>query len=383
MRFARLLLLVPPLLVLAACETTNIAPAGNADARLEDDERRMWARCDEEEAILDKSGFVARVPELDAYLNKVLAGLHTEPLPEGATFRVHVLIDPTLNAFAMPNGAVYIHTGMLARLENEAQLATLLAHETTHTTHRHGLREFRNLKNKSAFAAAFDVGTMGVGGILGAIGAASAVSGYSRDLEREADVNGFRLMVAAGYDPRESSKLFRFLLDESKRSKIRQPFFFGSHPRLEERIASFEELVSKLPADERKGRLGREEFEARQPDILLLNARAAEQAGDLDFAAGCARHHLQLRPGDSNGLLVLADVERIRGNDDEALRLYSQATESAPENADGFRGRGLMLLKREDFSGAAKAFRRCLELAPAATDRSHVEYLLQQCESKN
>ena len=54
--------------------------------------------------------------------------------------KIVVIKDPYLNAFAFPNGVIYIHTGMLARMDNEAQLAALLAHEMSHCIHRHTLR---------------------------------------------------------------------------------------------------------------------------------------------------------------------------------------------------------------------------------------------------
>jgi peptidoglycan/xylan/chitin deacetylase (PgdA/CDA1 family) len=53
--------------------------------------------------------------------------------------------------FAFPNGVIYIHTGILARMDNEAQLATLLAHEMTHATHRHLVKQFRDIKIKQLF----------------------------------------------------------------------------------------------------------------------------------------------------------------------------------------------------------------------------------------
>src|SRR2546426_7325972 len=56
--------------------------------------------------------------------------------------------DPTLNAFAMPNGRIYVHSGLLSRLDNEAQLATILGHEMTHVTSRHALRFTRDATNK-------------------------------------------------------------------------------------------------------------------------------------------------------------------------------------------------------------------------------------------
>ena len=59
---------------------------------------------------------------------------------------------PQLNAFALPNGRIYINQGLLARFQNEAQLATVMAHEGTHFTNRHGYQNTESLKDNSAFA---------------------------------------------------------------------------------------------------------------------------------------------------------------------------------------------------------------------------------------
>ncbi|MDQ5980896.1 MAG: beta-barrel assembly-enhancing protease, partial [Verrucomicrobiota bacterium] len=127
---------VAGLLACAGCESTNVAPLTGEATVLAGDEQRLWQRAREESATLDRSGLVVNDPALDDYLNGVLARLYRDPLPRGARLHLRVLTDPTLNAFALPDGALYIHTGMLARLENEAQFATVLAHELTHTTHR-------------------------------------------------------------------------------------------------------------------------------------------------------------------------------------------------------------------------------------------------------
>jgi predicted Zn-dependent protease len=238
-------------LLLSGCQSTDIGPnlgAGATQVRLTDDEQRLWSRSREEETTLDQSGFRPDLPAGEAYLTGVIRSLHPDVLPDGSQLRVKILVDPTLNAFALPDGTIYIHTGMLARIRNEAQLATVLGHELTHTTHRHAVKNYRNVKNQSAFYATFTVGTGGVGGLLGLVGAYAAVSGYSQDLEREADQEGFALLRGHGYDVRESPKVFRQLLADTTRTKVKQPYFFGSHPRLEERIANFEALIAVQPA---------------------------------------------------------------------------------------------------------------------------------------
>jgi beta-barrel assembly-enhancing protease len=379
---------LPPFLAAAAllggCQSTSVAPSTGADFKLEEDERRIWARVGEEESSLQRSGFVATIPEVEQYLDRVVAGLYREPIGDGR-LHVRVVADPTLNAFALPNGALFIHTGMLARLDNEAQLAAVLAHELTHAVHRHGLRSYRSMKNHTAFASSILVGTGGsLVGLLGAMGTLSSAAGYSQSLEHEADENGFRLVVAAGYAPRESVQVFRVLLEESKRSKIKNPFFFSSHPRLTERIDHFEKLYAALPPErQRQGKNGEEEFAAVLPAILNLNAQAALHAGDLDFARDSAMRCRQLQPGNATAAYFLAEVHRRRpGESDQAsaLLLYREAVERDPNFVEAHRGIGLQLLRARELEAAAKAFRRYLELKPKAEDRVHIENFIQQCE---
>ncbi len=373
------------LVLLSGCETTNVAPAHQEGMSLDRDEARLWARVAEERDALDRSGFVAVWPEVESYLDRVLAGLHPGPLPGEGRFKVKVLIDPTLNAFSLPDGVIYLHTGMLARLDNEAQLAAVLSHELTHATRRHGLKSYRNIKNESAFYATLTIGTGGIGGLLGLIGVNASISGYSQDLEREADAEGFQLLLSAGYDPRESPKVFRKLLEESKRSKIKQPFFFGSHPRLEERSASYEALIEKVPADRRAGRLGTTELEAVLPPVLVANAEAALRAGDFDSARTCAERALQLRPDDPFASYHLAEVFRKRGEKgdlDAALKRYRALAAAHPDFPEAQRGLGLVLLKTSDQAGAAAAFARYLVLRPGADDRAYIESFIQQCQNK-
>lgn len=372
--------------LLASGAFAQSPPLKFSDLSLEKDERQLWRRVEEECATLDTSGFIAPWPAVEAYVNQVINRLHPAPLPSGARLHVQVLVDPTLNAFALPNGAIYIHTGMLARLENEAQLAAVLAHELTHASHRHGIKSYRSLKTHTAVFASLTVGTGGIGGLLGIWGVMASISGYSRDLEREADAGGFQLLVDAGYDPREAPKVFRQLLAESKRSKIKEPFFFGSHPKLNERIASFDQLVAALPAPRRTGLTSAEAYAAILPPVLVANAEAALRAGDFDFAQHCAEHALQLRADDPQAGYQLAEVYRKRNADGDAARAlarYRQLADVAPDFPEAQRGLGLVLMKSGDGPAAATAFERYLALRPAAGDRAYIESFLQQCRPKN
>jgi predicted Zn-dependent protease len=210
--------------------------------QLEDDERRLWSRAREEEGRWEKSGLLYSDPSLTEYVN----GIAQRVLPAaarlpGLSIRVHIMQHPLLNAFALPHGSIYIHTGLLARMENEAQLATLLAHEMTHVTHRHAVKCWRSLQNKTAFMATLQVTLAGIpfanlAALLGSVGTLASVYGYGRDLEGQADIEGFKALVQAHYDPKEAARLFVHLQRSVAEEKKPEPFFFGTHPQLQERI---------------------------------------------------------------------------------------------------------------------------------------------------
>ena len=112
-------------------------------------DNNLQAEADAVDAQYEKRGLVLHDPDLPAYIdsigNRVLGD---RPVPEKVTYRFMVLRDPMVNAFALPNGSVYITTGLLALLENEAQLAGVLGHETAHVYERHPYLENRSIRKK-------------------------------------------------------------------------------------------------------------------------------------------------------------------------------------------------------------------------------------------
>ena len=136
-----------------------------------------------------------------------------ETVPADLVIRVNVIKSPYLNAFAYPNGMIYIHSGLLARMDNEAQLAAVLAHEMVHCIHRHALRAFRKYRNQPAYLIAAQQTLLRTKGLqklarsMGIAGAMTAISGYARELEAEADRIGFEWVLKAGYNPKEALSL--------------------------------------------------------------------------------------------------------------------------------------------------------------------------------
>ena len=136
-------------------------------------EQRTWSQAEELHEILLSGGVIYEDPVLTAYVQGVLDRLYPE---FKGTIRVTLLKSPHLNAFAVPDGNIYVNVGLLARFENEAQLATVLAHEGTHFTNRHGYLSAKSVKNNAAFATFGSL--LGVP-VLPQLIAVSSVFGYS------------------------------------------------------------------------------------------------------------------------------------------------------------------------------------------------------------
>jgi beta-barrel assembly-enhancing protease len=156
--------------------------------------------------------------ELTAYVNRIGARLAKSKRAGGYPYTFEVVNDPSINAFALPGGPMFVHTGLIASLDNESQLAGVLAHEMSHVALRHGTSNVSkaNIIELPAMLAggmlAAKGGLWGTLGQLGVgLGAQSLLLKYSRSAETEADLNGAQIMNDAGYDPTQMAIFFQKL----------------------------------------------------------------------------------------------------------------------------------------------------------------------------
>jgi predicted Zn-dependent protease len=363
-------------LVVAGCASTSLPPVTAPAFRFEADERGLWRRAEEEQAHLEGSGLVYGDARLEAYLDEVARRLQPAGVFEVVPFRIRVLKDPRLNAFTLPNGRIYLHTGILAGMENEAQLATLLAHEMTHATHRHAVKQFRNLKHKAAVVASLGAVGGSLAGLLGAVGAVAAVTGYSRDLETEADTEGLRRVAEAGYDLDETPKLFVHLKEALDEDKVKEPFFFGTHPRLQERIESYRTLLDAEYRGRHGGTTNAEVFLGTAAGALLENVRLDLKAGRFKSAGRGVEKLLRIEPDRAEGHFLRGEVVRQKGDataGDQAIEHYRRAIALDPSYPEPYRSLGLVLYKRGEMVRAREALERYLALSPRASDRGYIE----------
>jgi len=376
-------------LISVGCATTSLPPV-TQDFKFEEDEKRLWLRSQEEQKVIDRSGILHRDEELEAYLNVIAKKLQPPEVFTHIPFKILVIKNHFLNAFAYPNGAVYIHTGILATMDNEAQLATLLAHEMTHATHRHLVKQFRDIKNKTAFLSTVVVTTGGLGGgigdltaLLGTIGTLGAVSGYSRELETEADLEGFKLMANAGYDPEEAPKLFIHLKKEAEEERKKEPFFFGTHPRLQERVENYENLLKTKYKDKYGGIKNSEIFLEKIHKAILDNSRLDLKAGRFKIAQRGVEKYLKTQSEVAEAYCLLGDICRQRGEKgdiEKSKEHYQKAISINPSYPDSYKGIGLIHYKQGEKALAKKAFELYLSHSPQALDRAYIEEYIHQSQ---
>src|SRR5215472_7574423 len=160
-------------------------------------------------AKIVKSSQVVKNKELTSWLTAIGARLAASSRAGSFPFTFTILNDKDVNAFALPGGPLFVNTGLLAVLDNESQLAGVLAHEMSHVALRHGTHEASkaNLIQVPAALASSMVNSDSVLGELAKLGidfgAQSILMQYSRSAEHDADINGARMMQDAHYDPRE------------------------------------------------------------------------------------------------------------------------------------------------------------------------------------
>jgi predicted Zn-dependent protease len=382
-------LLCVALLGLTACATARLTPIGEGRFQPEEDEKRVWREARELQMRFDRSGLVYEDALVTAYVNDVASKIVPDKITKEIGLEIKILKHPAPNAFALPHGALYIHTGMLARIENEAQLAAIIGHEASHIIHRHTLQTFRNVKQAAAFSSTLGVigapaGVYGLGVILlGTVGTLATVSGYSRSLEEEADTEGLRLMVNAGYDPGEALKVMENLKRYVEQEEIKEPFFFSTHPRLEERKTSYQRLLDTEYRG-RAGWQGKEQFQAKMARVILENALLEMARGRFTSAQESIAHCIALEANNCKAHFVLAELFRQRGlggDPERAETEYQIAIVLEPQFAEPHRGIGLLYYKRGRTDLAREHFKKYLELNPRAKDRAYVEQYLREIET--
>lgn len=235
---------------LAACATNPVT--GKQDIVLMSEHKEIAIGKKMHQDLISK-GSVYKNTKLQKYVSDIGSKLEDNSHRSDLSYTFTVIDSPDINAFALPGGYIYINRGLLAYLNNETQLAAVLAHEIGHVTARHAVRQQTAAAASGILAAIAYIGT-GSRDLADASNMAGTalVRGYGREHELEADRLGAEYLHNSGYDPDGLIDVITILKNQQQYSKLKakqqgksvQSYhgLFSTHPRNDRRL---HEVISK------------------------------------------------------------------------------------------------------------------------------------------
>lgn len=368
-------------LVLTACAGSLPLQEPRTRPAREGDEAGLWQAADRAEQNLQATPDVIRDPALNRYLHAVACRVAG---PYCGDLRVFVVRQAGANAAMLPNGALILHSGLLLRLADEAQLAAVIGHELGHFAERHGFAQTeraRRLDDVYAWTALFGLalGLPGVDAVLETDSALDSLA-YSRDQERAADAFGLERMTAAGYAPEAALEVWDLILAEAGSSgDTEAERLLSSHPGPAERQARLRAAVAALPsAAQERGRTAyRASIRPFRSDFLADEVRLRQPTATLRLF-----RYMADRDGlDADLAFHWGEVYRLRGwqdDRDRALSSYARALAFADAPAETHRSIALVRRALGQPRGARFAFERYLAARPDAPDRAMIQAYLAE-----
>lgn len=295
---------------------------------------------------LEQNNFLLHEQKLNHYVtgigNRILSRSNKAPFD----FTFSIFNSNGINAFATPGGYIYVNKGLIASVENEAQLAGVIAHEIAHANARHvaSIIEKSQKINLALLAAVVAAAFIGGGGEGTAAIAAFSMAGatsmslkYQREHEEEADRLGITYLVDAGYYPSAMVEFLKIIKQYEYLSKT-VPSYLRTHPGTDDRIFYLDSLLQTQYR--RTG--GSENILG---NFMRMQALIAQDSEDLVKHQKDLTEALKKNPRNVDLLYALALTEDQLGHTNAALDNLNKALTFAPRDEDILKSIGLIYLK--------------------------------------
>lgn len=321
---------------------------------------------------------------VNAYLSEVgnrLARLSHRP---GMPYSFRAVNASYVNAYAFPGGSIAATRGILAEIDNEAQLGALLGHEIGHVNARHTAEHASKAMVTQVAVAGVGVAAQasGFGGLsslaedIGNIGAGALLAHYSRENEREADALGMEYLHRAGLNPEGMVGLHEILQRQSRERPSAIELMFSTHPMSDERVANAREAMRSRYAGARGLPFNRERYQDRTAGVRRIKgALQAMQRADTNMrkknysrAEQELSQALKQAPNDYAALVMMSKCQIGLKRPDQAQRYANQAKSVYPREAQGHRVGAVSSLMRRDYDRAYQDLNTYDQLLPGNAD---------------
>lgn len=351
------------------------APYPTADAAPTSEQKsRLWRLAAQEQAMLGRRGVILKDSSLSRYLQTVVERLWKQVPSQLSMPTVKIIADTRIEAHAYPNGICFLSTGMLDVLENESQLALILAHEMVHYTRQHAASLYNHFQPASLQSDGREAGR---GGSFGGMAMRHTIDAA----ERQADREGLAMIQAAGYCDKEvlplMAKLMRCMVEQG---------YPESLPQLNKRAERFKALVNQEGESRTGAALAGTDANGYRDCIapaLIANAELALRGGDWRQADISISRFLESEPLNARAYYIKGEIlRRQNGSRPNAacIGAYEKALEIDPTFHLTHRALGELYYKAGRYEMAKPYFEAFLNLAPKDTASSFIKGYLKQCQ---
>ena len=320
----------------------------------------------------------------------LLEGVPVQPFE----FRFFVASENVYNAFAGPGGFVVINSGLIQALDNEDQLAGIMAHEIAHVTCRHISEKMDKNKKVSAATAVGMIASLvtgfPAGAVLSSAGGTSAMLAYSRADEAQADEIGVQYLLKAGYSGQGLVEAMQVMRSKTWFGKDQIPDYLSTHPAVDDRFVNLNTWLEANPQAKQVRRQidpypynkMRVRLTALYGDPALTLAKLAQKVEKnpnsplLRYGYGTLlartnqrtqaveelKNALALSPFDSDILRELGKAQFEAGLFSDAKTSLMSAAEAAPQVVSGYLWLGRTQMESGDLEGAAKTLETAREM---------------------
>ncbi|MEH6549412.1 MAG: M48 family metalloprotease [Pseudomonadales bacterium] len=393
-----------------ACALLVLAPqiAYSAAAILEHEAAWAIERANVISEEMDQGGLIVDDPEITQYLQAIVEKLLASTSIPIDYLNVQIIKDDRSYAFSLPNNQIYLNLGLISHLENEAQLAAVVAKEMAHVGngfHIEAAIEFKKSNMTSNFSDLLLIGT-----IMGKKTFASKFSNFNQERDEKALVDALAMLEAANYDISESVEIFRVLGALPEYKGQQDSIFSSTHDDNLLLLEQLKTLIStNYPAEQENAIVGKAEFEPIKGKLLGLQVRlqlsdrrysmalhtldlaetyfskvpvidfyrAEAYRGMADYPLSAAREKHWIETGKESDKYLDEYLEKTDQNYDKAITYYQQSLASDIPYEAAYRGLGQVHKSRGSKELAIQYFQTYLDKTGTPKDYRYINRLIK------